>query len=63
MKVSLLCEFTVALALATVLVFSTAEAVTLFEDDFSGGLDAWELTEGGGTIEIGASHRNMARKC
>lgn len=55
MKVSLLCEFTVALALATVLVFSTAEAVTLFEDDFSGDLDAWELILGGGTIETGTS--------
>lgn len=50
-----LCKFAVASALTTVLVFSIAEAVTLFEDDFSGNLDAWELTLGGGTIEIGTS--------
>lgn len=30
-----------------------AEADTLFEDDFSQGLDNWELIEAGGTIETG----------
>jgi hypothetical protein len=45
----------VFVSLATVLIYSTAEAVTLFEDDFSGDLGDWELTLGGGTIEIGSS--------
>ena len=32
-----------------------AQAATLFEDDFTQGLDDWELTLTGGTIEIGNS--------
>jgi hypothetical protein len=35
--------------------FSIAQAAILFEDDFTQGLDNWELTEGGGTVEIGNS--------
>jgi hypothetical protein len=35
--------------------FSIARAATLFEDDFTQGLDNWELTLGGGIIETGNS--------
>jgi hypothetical protein len=46
-------KFNIILALAIVSLSSIARAATLFEDDFTQGLDNWELTLAGGTIEIG----------